>query len=264
MAPSNHQDLSLVLVEDFRKQPYAGLSYSWGDNAKLKLSTENYDDLRSRVLLASLPRTMQDVVKVCRRMSVRYLSIDAPCIIQESGEDFTREIARMGSIYAGALVTVAAGDSTDCNSGCFRERFLLSRQHCVLDSNDHAIRFRRTPRPMFRHLFRLENCPLNTRAWLHQERMLSSRNLHFTRNEVIWECRAWKQCYDLLRLLQWSLRLIDKLIRRNFCRRCCICGHSTFKVFSSAFSGSTLPVITVQLYSVMQMTSRVPWRVLLN
>jgi hypothetical protein len=52
-------------------------------------------------------------------MSVQYLWIDSLGIIQESGEDFTWEIARMGSVCAGALVTIAAGDSTDCNSGCF-------------------------------------------------------------------------------------------------------------------------------------------------
>jgi hypothetical protein len=49
MAPSNDQDLRLVIVEDVGKQPYAALSYNWGENAELKLSTENYNDFRSRI-----------------------------------------------------------------------------------------------------------------------------------------------------------------------------------------------------------------------
>jgi hypothetical protein len=38
----------------------------------------------------------------------------------------------------------------------------------------------------------LNNEPLNTRAWVLQERMLSQRICHFTRSQVIWECsESW-------------------------------------------------------------------------
>ncbi|KAM7210293.1 hypothetical protein V8F06_014321, partial [Rhypophila decipiens] len=35
---------------------------------------------------------------------------------------------------------------------------------------------------------RLANQPLNTRGWVLQQRLLSTRTIHFTRSEIIWQC----------------------------------------------------------------------------
>jgi hypothetical protein len=36
--------------------------------------------------------------------------------------------------------------------------------------------------------------PLSSRAWAFQERLLSPRILHFTENELIWECSEGIEC----------------------------------------------------------------------
>jgi hypothetical protein len=120
-ASLSDQDIRLVLIDDVGKQPYATLSHRWGDKACVKLEKERLEGFRSRILLELLPQTVREAVKVCRSLLVRYLW-DALCIIQDEADDLAREIARMGSIYAGSLLTVAAEDSTDCESGCFRQR----------------------------------------------------------------------------------------------------------------------------------------------
>lgn len=54
----------------------------------------------------------------------------------------------------------------------------------------------------------VSKCPLNTRGWVLQERLLSPRVLHFGRDQLFWECRehAAAECYpdSLPRLLHNS------------------------------------------------------------
>jgi hypothetical protein len=49
-----------------------------------------------------------DAVELCRRLSIRYLWVDAVCIIQGSKEDWQREAALMGQVYANAFVTICS------------------------------------------------------------------------------------------------------------------------------------------------------------
>ncbi|PVH93016.1 HET-domain-containing protein, partial [Periconia macrospinosa] len=195
---SSDQDIRLVHVENIGKQAYATLSYSWGESVCVKLKTNTHKAFSSRIVLKSLPRTVQDAVKVCRHLSIQYLWVDALCIIQEDGEDFAREISNMGSIYAGSLVTVAAGDSTDCESGLFRRRSPLYQEECVLIHGDEAITFCRERRPAqpFTHHPEICVCKLSKRGWVYQERMMSPRTIYFTRNEVVWECRERACCHN--------------------------------------------------------------------
>ncbi|KAM0702672.1 hypothetical protein Q7P35_010103 [Cladosporium inversicolor] len=52
--------------------------------------------------------THADAVKVTRSMGYQYLWVDCLCIIRDSEEDWLRECALMGEVYAGAALTVAA------------------------------------------------------------------------------------------------------------------------------------------------------------
>ena len=55
----------------------------------------------------SLPQTVKDAVETTRNLGIRYLWVDALCIIQDSPEDKLKEIAGMGAIYKNATVTIA-------------------------------------------------------------------------------------------------------------------------------------------------------------
>ncbi|OAG13178.1 HET-domain-containing protein, partial [Paraphaeosphaeria sporulosa] len=197
-APLGDQDIRLVLTEDIGEQPYATLSYRWGTVSGVNLMKSNYETFRTRIVLGTLPRSVQEAVRVCRGLSVRYLWVDALCIIQESGADLAREIAQMGSIYAGSLVTVAAANSTHHESGFIRERYPLRREDCIISGTDQEIIFSHELQydNLNKHLMTLQKSKLNERGWVYQERMLSPRTVHFTAEEVIWECRELCQCYQ--------------------------------------------------------------------
>ncbi|KAF1349442.1 HET-domain-containing protein, partial [Lizonia empirigonia] len=157
------KDIRLVHTRDTDVEAYATLSYCWGSMNPLVLKKENYELLKSQIQLEDLPRTVQEAIEVCRALSMRYLWVDALCIIQEGGEDFAREVANMGAIYAGSLFTVAAADSTDAED-------------------------------YFTHVHDSKQTLLSRRGWVLQEQMMSPRTIHFTSEEIVWECREQKFC----------------------------------------------------------------------
>lgn len=71
--------------------PYVTLSYPWGPNPKLLLLSSNIAQLRRPNPIIHLPQTFQDVITVSRSFGVRYIWIDALCIIQDSTGDWEAE-----------------------------------------------------------------------------------------------------------------------------------------------------------------------------
>ena len=66
---------------------YVALSYCWGRDASLTLKHANFEQFKVGIALSNFPRTLRDAVVVTRAMGLRYLWIDAVCIIQDSAED---------------------------------------------------------------------------------------------------------------------------------------------------------------------------------
>ena len=67
--------------------------------------------------LSLLPRTIQDAIFVTRQLGIRYLWVDALCIIQDSPKDKMREIEEMEDIYNRATLTIAAANADSCSRG---------------------------------------------------------------------------------------------------------------------------------------------------
>lgn len=81
-------------------KPYLALSYRWGENPQLKLTSSTLEQFRSGRLIQELPRTFRDLVMVARLLSVRYVWIDALCIMQDSKEDWETEALTMCKVYS--------------------------------------------------------------------------------------------------------------------------------------------------------------------
>ena len=56
------------------------------------------------------------------KLEIRYLWIDALCIIQDDNDDWTYEAARMVDVYSNAYFCIAADASRDGTEGLFRQR----------------------------------------------------------------------------------------------------------------------------------------------
>ncbi|KAJ4987610.1 heterokaryon incompatibility protein [Stagonosporopsis vannaccii] len=215
---SASKDVQLVECIALASELYATLSYRWGGTNPVTLTRKNYDQLKAHIRLKDLPRTIREAIGVCRALHVRYLWIDSLCIIQDGGEDFVREIANMGSIYAGSYFTIAAADSLNCESGLFRNRSPLHRQHCVIDSKHARWVFQCTHISCGWHDTNIRFASLSERGWVFQEQILSPRTVHFTREEILWECRERLFChgcvnsrgsqptYDTAANMLWLLR----------------------------------------------------------
>jgi hypothetical protein len=86
---------------------YATLSYCWGEAQKLLLlTTAVLKAWKERPPVENLSRSLQDAIEVTRALEIRYLWVDALCILQNDPSDKT-EIERMGEIYKNSLLRAA-------------------------------------------------------------------------------------------------------------------------------------------------------------
>ena len=95
-----------LYITNGRHDTYVALSHCWGDpglvpqddiSAVISVPRGNptYHDCR---------RTFVDAIRTTREIDVRYLWIDALCIIQDSEEDWAIEAAKMSAVYRGAYL----------------------------------------------------------------------------------------------------------------------------------------------------------------
>lgn len=169
---------------------YVALSYCWGESTPF---TTTSSTLRSRLqgfLVSSMPLTLRDAVKVTKGLGIRYLWIDALCIVQGgridpvAAEDWSRESARMQSIYGNAFVTIVAAAAPDAASGLVRSGLSLRRRDIAggveAEDGGHGA------------FGGMHKEAISSRAWTLQEWLLSTRLLVFTSSRVYFVC-DWYQ-----------------------------------------------------------------------
>ncbi|KAL8334577.1 hypothetical protein RB598_009039 [Gaeumannomyces tritici] len=209
--PSRLLDLSdpdlLRLVEpstmNFQAESYIALSYCWGQPAQEATYVTTPDNLAQRRLGFSereLPLTVRDAAATTRGLKVRYLWVDALCIMQgpspEARADWEAESGRMGDVYKGAYLTLVAAAAASVHEGIFHS------SQCNRFSYTEVV-LRSVLRPEFNGAVRLgryqeyppvlKGTPLYHRGWALQERVLSRRLLVYSSDRVMWECQQMRQ-----------------------------------------------------------------------
>jgi Heterokaryon incompatibility protein (HET) len=102
VGPPHGMTEPFLSVGSDRKGIYATLSYRWGDAQTFKTTSSNIQMLQAKISLGSLPRTLQDTIVVTRLLGLRYLWIDALCILQDNELDWQQQSATMHKIYGNA------------------------------------------------------------------------------------------------------------------------------------------------------------------
>jgi Heterokaryon incompatibility protein (HET) len=185
---------------------YIALSHCWGNAPMIKLAdptlpfddTENLvflQDFMSGVPTSRLPKTFEDAVNVTRRLDIRYLWIDAICIVQNSPEDWRTESAQMHEVYGNAFCTLAATGSSDGGGGLFHERHPSPVNPVKVNpvwAEPPQESFFVIPLDFWKA--HVSEATLNRRAWVLQERVLSPRVIHFGGNQILWECNSHDCC----------------------------------------------------------------------
>jgi hypothetical protein len=196
------ETLRLHVAQPSEVANYACLSHCWGDTQLIQTTTTSLDAHTKNIPWAELPKTFQHAVHVTAKLSLRYLWIDSLCIVQNDKEDWRHEGSKMAQIYMNSYITIAATASKDSSQGLFRvhghehapKTHQLQGQN-LLKYDVHV----RKPLPHFnnksmRTKGEQDYFPLLQRGWVHQERLLSPRVVHFGPEEVLWECLNTTTC----------------------------------------------------------------------
>ena len=154
----------------------------------------------------SLPQTYQDAITATQRLGIRYLWIDALCIIQEGDglADLRQETARIGTVFRNAYCRLAVSTATSCDDGfllpapgppnpIIKLRFAPGRV-----AEDHFVYVAKNEDNFYENV---ELAPLSHCAWALQERLLARRTIHFTARQAYFECSQGVRC-ETLTLLQ--------------------------------------------------------------
>ncbi|KAI0384850.1 HET-domain-containing protein [Hypomontagnella monticulosa] len=111
--------------------PYATLSYCWGspEDSALQFKTER-SSLHSRLSgfrIDQVSPILHDAIRVTQALGVRYLWVDAVCIIQDDDDDWDRESSRMSYVYQNATLTICTAASTSCQQGFLGREWIATR-----------------------------------------------------------------------------------------------------------------------------------------
>jgi hypothetical protein len=183
------------LVETQGKAGYwACLSHCWGGEQPLK--TTRVPDTLSQHLVAipweAMPKTFREAIIVARRFGIPYLWLDSLCIVQHDEKDWQAQSAQMAYIYQNAVITIAGSASAGPRGGLFRRADPSHLDTALADIvGQTKLGNIRTRKAVVHDASEL---PLMKRCWVHQERLLSPRYLHFSHHEVIWECSERLVC----------------------------------------------------------------------
>ncbi|KAL8298294.1 hypothetical protein RB597_006842 [Gaeumannomyces tritici] len=95
------------------------------DAAVYRLTTSNYASLKRGIRWADLPASYKDAVAVASEQGVRYLWIDALCVIQDDDTDFHWHIENLGEIYKASLFTISPTRLRDAGASFLGPRRLV-------------------------------------------------------------------------------------------------------------------------------------------
>jgi hypothetical protein len=69
-------------------EPYVALSHLWGREGLPITTLSNLNDHSQVIAMDTLSETIKDAMHIVKRLGLRYLWIDALCIVQDSKEDW--------------------------------------------------------------------------------------------------------------------------------------------------------------------------------
>lgn len=201
---------------------YAAFTHCWGPEMPEAGMTkqENLESHKHKIDFSNLPKSFRDAILVAKSLGIRYIWIDSLCIIQNSIDDWEFESAQMGLVYSYAWCTIAASSAKNCHEGMhlFRKETEVTCEFIAQDSGARRVQVRILQPPPTWEKFYQSN-PLNKRGWTFQERELSPRVLHFSADQIWWECRTLRKQEDPLPddipLSRRRQRRVEKAVARE-------------------------------------------------
>ncbi|KAL8883978.1 MAG: hypothetical protein Q9192_006950 [Flavoplaca navasiana] len=155
-----------------------------GPDLPTRLLLGNLAEFGQGIQVANLPLTFQHAIDFARLLKCQYLWIDALCIIQDSQGDWLEESRTMSSIYSNSWLNLAATSSRDGSGGLYYPPNPALSNPLNVQYSDREY----TVTDLSAWQRRIEDSPLNHRAWVQQERFLAPRVVHFSYDQIWWQC----------------------------------------------------------------------------
>jgi hypothetical protein len=188
---------------------YVALSYCWGrpELEVLRTYAHNLQQHLEDIPFQKLAKTFQDAITVTRALGFDRLWVDSFCIVQDVAADWEREVIHMEAVFENAALTIAAAEGNDPTTG-----LLYKKGPMRLDRSDHGgggAKMGMSGSFSYSEA-ELEGGPmrviqrdgsvyaeeltkpllLDGRAWVLQERLLSSRILGFGSDRMFFDCNS--------------------------------------------------------------------------
>lgn len=191
-------DMAVVLAP--KNCEYVALSYCWGSASTILLKRVNLVRLAVPNVLRGtvLPNTISDAIEVTRHAGIRYLWVDALCIVQDDTELLQKQIPLMGRIYEQGAFTIIAANAENADAGLAGVRpgtrsvacdIVTLKNLSLITIPEETTRDARGlgSRSTLRRKG-LQDSRWRSRAWTMQEELFSRRRLYFEQDRIFWWC----------------------------------------------------------------------------
>ena len=173
---------------------YVTLSHCWNTDEfqRWQLTTKNCQRLENAFPISTLPPKFRHAIDVARWMGVKFIWIDALCVLQDSKTDWLIQANNMGNIYAASYCNIAATNG-EKHAGLLGSRPLEIAEPLTV-ANPRSDEIEPSYILGFDDFFcsSLLDTRLHNRGWVLQERLLAPRTIHFGQEQIIFECRELK------------------------------------------------------------------------
>jgi hypothetical protein len=157
-----------------------------------KLTLDKRDEWKFQINEKKLPPTFQHAIHLTRKLELKYLWVDALCIVQDCSKEEKFASESMDNVFANAHCTIAT--SADAHRGFFTQRnsSLLDFPCHLRFSKKKAMTIRANRLAYNSESFaeEVDRKNLNWQAHGFQERLLSRRILHFGPKFLFFECNT--------------------------------------------------------------------------
>ena len=174
---------------------YCALSYVWGPahpnvGEVFKTTSKNKKKISQpgglQGLSEKMSKTVLDAIRLVGAIGVKFLWVDAICIIQDDKHDMDSQIEHMNDIYSHAVLTIVAAGGVDSNAGLSGVHPHLRVLPQITEEVDDGVQLALPLEPSRK----LQASAWSSRAWTLQEEILSARTLIFIDNQMFWKCRC--------------------------------------------------------------------------
>lgn len=185
----NHQQRRpprLIITTPNMEDKYLALSYCWGPATDTHtLNANTMEDMLNGMDESRLVAAHRDTLSLARSLGIKFVWIDALCIIQGNKEDWECESKLMARVYGNATLTISAGRTADARNSFIINDYKQPAPCCEipLDEDQHSnvlVGLRRSS----------DYGVVETRGWCLQEKKWSRRIVFFGNEQLYFLCRC--------------------------------------------------------------------------